>query len=157
MVDNKIMLPLIFGVLGFIFSLRPWILFMNTLSPLVGLIMYYVLLIIITVLLEHSGLTVAGINFNTFGQAIGTILIIFSFFIIIKWQSCYMDYAIHGRKCENIDNIFLHSEDGATYYLWSKMVKDPNTLRILTYIITPVLLSYIGMNLITEKVTLSPF
>ena len=130
---------------------------MNSLSPLIGLVVYYTLLTIITLILEYMGLTIAGINFNTFSQAFGTILIIFSFFIIIKWQSCYMDYVIHGKKCENVDNIFLHFEDGATYYMWSKLFKDPNILWFLTYVMTPVLLSYIGMNLISEKITLSPF
>jgi len=154
--DNKNALPIVFGLIGFIFSSRTMIIFMDKLDPFTGLIVYYMFLIITIVLLEHAGLVIAGINFESFNQAFGTVLIIFSYFILIRMESCYMNYVTKG-DCKNISNIYLHSEDGATYYLWSKIIKKPETIRFLTYVVTPVVLSFIGVNLITEKVVLTPF
>lgn len=154
--NNKIGLPIIFGIFGFIISSRSWILFMDKLNPFYGLIVYYLILIMTILILENAGLVIAGINFASFNQALGTICIIFSFFLLLKMESCYMNYVTKG-DCKNISNIYLHSEDGATYYLWSKIIDNPEILRLLTYVVTPVVLSFIGVNLITEKVVLTPF
>lgn len=153
---NKLSLPIAFGILGFLHSSRPWILFMDKLNPFQGLIVYYTILIITILILEHAGLVIAGINFESFNQAFGTIMIIFSFFILIRLESCYINYIIKG-DCKDVSNVYLQSEDGAVYYLWSKLTDNHEIAKLLTYVLTPVVLSFIGMNLITEKVVLTPF
>lgn len=156
---NKFKLPLVLAIFGFLLSSRRWILFMNSLSPLVGLLVYYTILIITVIILEKIGLTVAGISFNSFQQAIGTILIIFSFFICVNFTSCYInDITIGSCNPSEISNIYLQSEDGATFYLWSKLF--PNNIqacRILTFVVTPFVLSLIGCYLIKKPVAISPF
>lgn len=153
--SHKWQLPLAFGVLGFLFSSRKWIFFMNSLNPLVGMIVYYIILIFTIGLLEYFGLIIAGIKFESINQTIGTVLIIFSFFILVNWESCYINMITQGN-C-NLSNVYLQSEDGAVYYLWSKLTNNINLLRILTFVITPVLLTFIGQNMITGKITIAPF
>lgn len=149
-------LPFVLAFLGFIFSTRKWILFLNKLNPLNGLLIYYTILTLIIVTLEYFGLIIAGITFKSISQTIGTMLIIFSFFIIVCWESCYINTVIDGN-CDNVSNVYLQAEDGAVYYVWSQFFNNIEILRILTYIVTPFVLSAIGQNLITGKVVISPF
>lgn len=152
---NNLKLPMAFAILGFIFSTRKWILFMDSLNPFVGLIVYYTILTLVVIMLEYFGLIIAGIKFDSISHTIGTMLIIFSFFITVDWESCYINTVTKG-SCDNISDIYLQSEDGAVYWLWSNLFKDLQTLRIMTYVVTPILLTFIGTLLITEKVTISP-
>jgi len=152
----KIYLPIVFAILGFLFSARPWILFLDGLSPLNGLLIYYFILTITIILLEYFGLIIAGIKFDSLRHTIGSMLIIFAFFIVVTWTSCYINMVTKGQ-CSQISNIYLQSEDGTVYYLWSFLFKDIDTLRLLTYVITPFVLSFIGQLLITRKVSISPF
>lgn len=153
--SHKWQLPLAFGILGFLFSSRKWILFMNNLNPLTGMVVYYIILTVTLILLEYFGLIIAGIKFESINQTLGTILIIFSFFILVNWESCYINVVTKGN-CD-MSNVYLQSEDGAVYYLWSKLTDNINLLRILTYIVTPVVLSFIGQNMITGKITIGLF
>lgn len=129
---------------------------MNSNSPFVGLLIYYFILTVTVLILEYFGLIIAGIKFGNFNQTIGTMLIIFSFFIIINWESCYINTITKGN-CDNVSNVYLQSEDGAVYYLWSKLFTNVNIIRLFTYIITPFILSIIGVSMITQKINLFPF
>lgn len=151
---NKIFLPLILAIIGFLLTTKVFIHFMNNRSPLTGLIIYYILITIAITVLEKVGLVVNGHEFNNTQQTIGSVLIIFSYFIVTRLESCYMNTVVTG-KCDksNISNIYLQSEDGAVYYLWSKLFSDPYYLRILTYIITPFTLSFIGGLMVTKVVS----
>lgn len=153
-------LPIIFAILGLIFSTRVWLKFLNKQNPLKGLLIYYIVLIITIIILQSFGLVIGQTKFNSFKHTIGTILIIFSFFIIIDWTSCYTNEITQGQ-CDtehSISQIYLQSEDGATYWLWSKVFKGKDKIqirRIMTFVITPFILTLIGTMLITSKVSLS--
>lgn len=149
-------LPLVFAILGFLFSTRTWIMFLDGLSPLNGLLIYYFILTTTIICLEYMGLIIAGIKFDSMRHTIGSIMIIFSFFIVVTWTSCYINMVTKGQ-CDKISNIYLQSEDGTVYYLWSFLFSNIEVLRILTYVVTPFVLSFIGQQLITQKVTISPF
>jgi len=152
---ENIRLPLALGIIGFVFSTKRWIKFMDGLSPTAGLFVYYSILTTVILLLEWAGLIISGINFTSFNQALGTILIIFSFFIVVDWESCYINYVTKGN-CENVSNVYLQSEDGAVYSLWSKYL-SPENARLATYVVTPIILSFIGLSMITHKITIAPF
>lgn len=152
----SIYLPLTLAIMGFLFTIKEFLIWFNQRNPATGLLVYYAILLGAIFTLEYFGLVVAGIKFDSARHTIGTILIIFSFFIVVNWESCYINQVTKGN-CDQVSNIYLSSEDGATYYLWSKVTKDRETARILTYVVTPFVLSFIGMSLITQKVTLSPF
>lgn len=154
--NNKIILPIIFGLLGYFFSTRAWILFMDKLSPFYGLIVYYVILLIVILVLEHAGLVIGNISFADISHTFGAILIVFSFFILIRWESCYVNYVAKGH-CRDVSNIYMQSEDGTVYYLWHKLTNNHEMTRLLTYVFTPFILSFIGVHLITDKISLRPF
>lgn len=154
---DKIKLPLTLGILGFIFSTTRWIMFIHGLDPLVGIVLYYVLLFVIILIMEHFGLVVAGIKFDSISRTIGTLFIVFAFFITVSSQGCYIR-TILGKECDRTHGMYLHSEDGFIYWLWAKQFTDVETLRILTYVITPVIMAFIGMLLIddNDQIVLSP-
>lgn len=156
---NTYLLPLILALLGFIFSTRRWIKAYDRLPPYGGLIVYYAILTITLVILERLGLIIGGLELSGFSHTLGTILIIFSFFIIFDWESCYINIVTKG-KCEekDISNVYFASEDGAVYDLWSKVFKDNHEVnRVFTYVLTPLILSFIGLSLLSpgEKVKIT--
>lgn len=154
-VEAMSFLPLYLGLAGFLLTTRFWITFMNRLSPVQGLLVTYTIIFLLLMILETTGVVVAGIPLETTGNAIGVLLIIFSFFLVINLESCYVNQVVHGHcDPDKTSTVYFHSEDGAVYYLWSYLTNDPTYLRLLTYVVTPVVLSYVGVRLVTDKVTL---
>jgi hypothetical protein len=153
---TKLYLPIVLALLGFLLTTRTFIFWLDKKSPFVGLLVYYTILLVTLFVMSYLGLVVAGIEFKNFRQLIGSLMIIFAFFIVVDWESCYINHVTRGH-CKDVSNIYLSAEDGATYYLWSKFVNNPEKLRILTYVVTPFVLSLVGSFLIVGKVTLSPF
>lgn len=133
------------------FSTKYWLTFMDKLTPTTGLLVYYVILTCCVLILEYFGLIISGIKYITSLQTVGTMLIIYSFFIVVSWTSCYVNVVIKG-DCKEVSNVYLQSEDGSVYYFWSQFFEDVETRRILTYVVTPFILTFIGQLLITNKV-----
>lgn len=148
-------LAIVFGVLGFIFSCRTWLSFLDTLSPLSGLCVYYVIVFATLMVLEAQGLIVAGVKLSTSVQGIGFLLIYYAFFIIFNYQSCWINH-VTGRECDehNISNVYLQAEDGSIYFLLHKYIKNHEICRILTFVVAPFILVLMGTYLTSEKITL---
>lgn len=149
-----LLIPLILASAGYFFTTKFWIMFLNKLSPAKGLLVYYCVITILFLILMKIGVNIGGIEFNSIRHVIGSLLIFFSFFILFDFTSCYQNQVLYGT-CENIPNIFLQTEDGTVYNFWSHFTKNITYLRILTYMITPFVLTLIGIFLITKKVTLA--
>ena len=150
-------LPIVFAILGFLLSTKTWIRTYDKLPPYGGLAVYYAIITLTIIILEHFGLVVGGVEFFGFRHTLGTLLIIFSFFIIFDWESCYINVVMVGN-CKDVSQTYFASEDGAVYDLWNKLFPDKHdTNRILTYVITPFILCSIGIGLLTpyEKVKLT--
>jgi hypothetical protein len=150
-------LPIIFACLGFLFTTRNFIKTYDKLPPYLGLLFYYFIITITVICLEYMGLIINGVEFSGFKHTVGSILVIFSFFIIVDWESCYVNIVTKGN-CGNISNVYFSSEDGAVYDLWNKVFPGKHNLnRVLTYVLTPFLLTLIGLSLLTEnqKVTIN--
>lgn len=148
---RKFTLPIILAVLGFLLSTRWWIKTYDKLPPYGGLVVYYIILTLTLIILETLGLVVGGIKFSGIRHTIGSILIIFSFFIVVDWESCYINIVTKGN-CKEVSNVYFASEDGATYDLWNKLFPNKHDLnRILTYVVTPFILSFIGVTLLTGE------
>jgi len=160
---NLLLLPIILSILGYLFTTDFVITFLNNLNPFQGLIYYYTQLFIVISILQYFGLVIGDLRITNGWQTFGELCIIFAFFIVVNNESGYIQYIVD--KSNNIDNernnncsqVYSQSEDGATYYLLSKFIKNHNILRILTFVVVPFILSYIGINLITRKVALSVF
>lgn len=144
-----------FALLGYVFSSRKFILFLNTLNPFQGLLFYYLQLFVVLEVLQYFGLVIGGIRMTTLAQTIGELLIVFAFFILVDQESAWVAYVIgenEGKK-KDYPVVYTQAEDGAVYYLWSTYVtKDPDTARMLTFVVTPVLLVALGLYLTGGKV-----
>ena len=148
-----LILPIIFAVLGYILTIPTYIKFLNRQSPLKGLLIYYSIIFAVVIALENMGLIINGTKFENFRQGIGTILIIFSFFIIVDWESCYINQILHdGEECvdDKFNNVYLQSEDGAVYSLVSMITKNVQYRRLLTYVVTPFVLTLLGLLIIID-------
>lgn len=146
------LLPLVFAAIGFLYTTRRFVGFMNQRSPLTGLLIYYGAVTLTVVLLQCSGLVVNGKSMDGPLTTVGIVLIAFSFFIIFNQTSCYVNEVTTGGCDPNkVTPILFQSEDGAVYYLWSKAFpgeKHLHTRRVLTYVVTPLLLTLLGVLLI---------
>jgi hypothetical protein len=144
-----------FGLIGFTISSRWYILSTNELNPFQGLLVYYLQIFIVLEILQYFGLVIGGVKQQTIGQTIGELMIIFAFFILVDMESERIQYVVgeHTNETQNCPNVYLQSEDGATYYLWKTYVtENPEALRILTFVITPIALASIGLYLTGGRV-----
>ena len=139
-----------FAILGYLFSSRQFILFLNRLNPFQGLVFYYLQLFVTLEVLQYFGLVIGGVKMQSFTQTIGELMIVFAFFILVDQESAWVAYVIgedEGKK-KDYPVVYTQAEDGAVYYLWSTYVtKNPDTARMLTFVITPVVLVAIGLYL----------
>jgi hypothetical protein len=152
---NEILLGLAFAIVGFFASMRGTIFFLNGLDPIVGVIVYYAILYITMFILAHFGLVIWKFNIKTPIQTLGLLLITFAFFLVVDWESCYVNTVIHG-SCSMTSSLYFASEDGATYYFWDTFigVKNPEISRYFTYVLTPFLLVMLGGAMVKGKIKL---
>ena len=158
---NKYYLSIVFGILGFIFSTKKWLLFLNKLNSLEGCIVYYIAIYLALYFLQYVGLVIADVKIDLQKETFGLLLIIFSFFVLFEWESGWIFHVTSENKnieeeqvqnCKDITRIYMQSEDGLLYYLWNEIFKfNPEESRILTYIVSPFLLSALGLYLIENK------
>jgi len=152
----QFMLPIVFALMGFLFSTRRYITTVDKLPPHIGLLVYYTILTIIVLALQRCGLVIGDTEMTSWRSSIGSMFIVFAFFITIAGGSCYVNYITKGH-CNDISNIYFSSEDGAVYHLWDKLFPGKHSRnRLLTYIFTPFVFTSLGVLLLsTEKVKLS--
>jgi len=146
-------LPIVFALLGLVFSTRTWIKALDKLPPYSGLVVYYIIITITILLLQYFGLVIGGTEYKDWRHTIGSLLVIFSFFIIFDWESCYINIVTKGHCDESkVSNVYFDSEDGAVYDLYNRMFPNKVELnRTLTYVITPFILSLLGVILLSDK------
>jgi len=141
---EELALVLVITFMGFAFSLRQFVQFLDTLNPFTGLIVYYVILYFSLYALSKLGLVIWKIRIKSPLQVLGALLITMAFFITVDWESPWIQY-ITGRAGSDVSNVLYQSEDGAFWYLWSFITSNPEILRILTYVITPCILTLAGV------------
>ena len=149
--QKEFLLALCFAIMGFLFSSKEMILFLNTLNPIEGLIVYEIIFYITLSLLSIFGLAVFGFKIKNPLQVFGLLLVWFSFFIVVDWESPYIQYITKG-SLEGPSVIYFQSEDGATWYFWYEImgVKDVGLCRLLTFIISPFILTLVGCYFVTR-------
>lgn len=144
-----------FALLGAIFSMRGFIEFLNTLNPVTGLLFYYGIITVTLFILSYFGLAIFNIKVEKPLQILGATLIIFAFFTIFNFENPYVQIIFNGDS-SNVAPAFYGSEDGALWYAWSNVTNNTDTLRILTFIVSPFLLALLGGLLLERRVNLSP-
>jgi hypothetical protein len=152
---REVSLAVAIAVLGFAFSAREWLLFLDSLDPFKGLIVYYVILYVCLYILSRLDLVVFGFKIKDAMQTLGLLMITFAFFICVDWESPYVQFAT-GRNVEGISPVLFQSEDGAVWFLWQSALPwlSVDALRLLTYVVTPLLLALVGGLLVSGKVQL---
>lgn len=148
-----LLIPTILAMGGLIISTRFWITFVNKIPSYYALLIRYAIILVLLLIFRKIGIKIGNIEFDTIGHIIGSILIIFSFFIIFDLSSCYHNELLNG-ECTSVPELYLASEDGIVYNFWKNYTRNINHLRILTYMITPFLLTLIGIFLIPKKISL---
>lgn len=152
--DIIIKTAITFGLLGYIFSIRSFILFLNKLDPIQGLIFYYFQIFVTLEILQYFGLVIGGVKMTSLTQTLGELMIIFAFFIIVDNESEWIQNVVgeDTHKKQECPDVYLQAEDGATYYLWKSLTHaSPDVLRILTFVVTPVILVSVGLFLTGGK------
>ena len=152
---KELALAVILAFLGFVFSMRTWLLFLNGLSPFEGLLVYYVILYVSLFLLSKAGLVVFGLKIDDAVQTLGLLMVTFAFFIVVGFSSAYTQFVTMGNL-NGASTVFLQCEDGSVWFVWSWLLPwaDIFVLRILTYVMTPLALSLIGGILVSGKIKL---
>jgi hypothetical protein len=110
------------------------------------------------VALSKFELVIFGIKIKDPSQTLGVLFITFAFFMVISWTSGYVQYVTTG-SFQGVSPVFLQSEDGCVWFLWSLLIPTTTTLnieavRVLTYGVTPAVLTLIGGLLASRRVRL---
>lgn len=137
-----------FALIGYLFSSRQFILFLNSLNPFQGLLFYYLQLFVTLEVLQMFGLVVGGVKMQSLTQTLGELLMVFAFFILVDQESAWVAHVVGEPEGKDKDYpvVYTQAEDGAVYYLWTTYVtKDPETARLLTFVVTPAVLVSLGL------------
>ena len=150
---REVALAVVFAVIGITTTMRPFLMFLAGLNPLYGLILYYAILYVCLVALSKFELVIFGIKIKNLAQTLGVLLITFAFFMVISWTSGYVQYVTTGSFV-GASPVFLQSEDGAVFWIWQMLLPaaDVEVWRLLTYAVTPFLLTLTGGVLASKKV-----
>ena len=149
---EELIMALVFVVLGRFFSQKSWLMWLNSLTPLQGVLVYYGILFLSLIILSHYGLAIGKIHIGNWHQVLGVIMITFAFFIIFNWENQYVQITTMG--CQNANSgshVFYQSEDGVTFDFWYNTMHYPlDKARLYTYEITPAILAILGGILATR-------
>jgi len=154
-IDDALKLSVTFGFLGFIFSSRFWIKTIDKLTPAKGLLIYYIIIYISIYILAQLGLVIGHSKITNYIHTLGVVMILFSFFIIFNWESEYINIVTKGDfDNKKISKVYLQSEDGATFDFYYNITKNVELSIILTFVVTPIVLTFVGSILIEKKIKL---
>ena len=150
---KEILLAIIFAIMGFLLTTKSWLLFLNGLSPIQGLIVYYVIMYSSLFILSQLGLIIWKFNIKSPLQVLGATMIVFAFFIVVDWESQYVQY-ITNADMSGASAVFYQSEDGATFYLWNTVlgISNIDVARLLTYVFTPFVLVLTGAVFVSKGI-----
>ena len=122
---------------GFIFTSRPWLRWLNTLSPEVGLLVKNVIIFLIVYGLH---VFVDGVG-TPHVQALGILLVYTGFTLVFNYQSRWIEEA-------GTTEVEKQTPDGAMYErARTTLGLSPDTARILAFVVVPFVLVLIGSKL----------
>jgi len=137
--------------MGFAFSTRQWLLFLNQRTPVEGLTIYYIILYGSLLVLSRMGLVVFGLKIDDPIKTFGLLLITFAFFITVNFENPYVQLVTMGNT-QGASPVFYGSEDGAVWFLVSQFVSDIWLCRMLTFVVTPFLLTVLNVYMASKDI-----
>jgi len=131
-----------FAVLGFVFTSKQWLQWLNKYNPETGLIIIHTVILLSIYILAWSD---PYIKFVHHHQAIGVLLLYVTFVMIFNYQSGW----IKDIKAENVED---QTFDGVVYHRSKQILNgEPQTARIVSFVIIPFILVIFGSKLIHHK------
>jgi len=123
---------------GFIFTSRPWLRWLNTLSPEMGLLVKNVIIFLIVYGLH---VFVDGGVRPPHVQALGLLLIYTAFTLVFNYQSRWIEEA-------GTPEVEKQTADGAIYErARTTLGMSPDTARLVTFVAVPFVLVFVGTRL----------
>jgi hypothetical protein len=152
---REIALAVAFAVMGFLFYTRTFLLAINTLNPIEGLVVYYVVIWSSIFILSKLDLVIFGIKIKSLQQTIGLLLITFSFFVVVDWSSAYVQWATTGHFT-GASGVLYQDEDGFMWQIWTTLIPATSNIviwfdRVFAFSVSPALIALLGGALTSKK------
>jgi len=154
------------AMIGVLAASRDFILFMNRLNPLQGLVIWYSLLAAALLIILHgSRVSVAGLGTRSLGltEVAATLMIVWAFRIVMGVESPWAAHA-SGVSPSQVPGVLYQTEDGVTYtllynlfYAFSPHFPNiiwktyPDFIAFMTYVVAPIALVLLACILLTAK------
>ena len=154
--EREICLAVAFALMGFFLTLKGFVVWLSGLNPLEGLVVYYIILYSAIYVLSKLGLVIFGLRIEKPLQILGLGMITFAFFMIVNWESEYVNLVTVGSSV-GVSQAYWGSEDGATFYFVYHIlgIKALAVARLITFVLVPFLLALGGGFLLEKKISLT--
>ena len=155
---RDVQLAVLIGIVGYLFSSRTWLFFMNGLNPIEGTIVYYVIVYAGLYGLAKLGLSIFGFKISTADQTFGLLMLNFAFHVTTNWADPWVQYVTTGSLGGMSNVLVNNSEDGLVWYVVYTLGGITNLFlaRVLTFVVIPFLISTVALYLIKGKPVLIP-
>lgn len=130
------------AAVGFVFTSRPWLQFLNRQSPETGLLIKNIV-IFSTVFGLHYVDCLVGTPHR---QALGFLLVYTAFNMIFNYQSRWISEA-------GAENVEKQTPDGSTYERARRFL-SPEASRLVTFVLVPFLFILIGSKIFSKRIEL---
>jgi hypothetical protein len=148
---KDVVLAVIIAGLGFLFTASFFIKFLDSMSPLIGVLFYYIIFFVLTIVLSKLDLIILTFKVNDWSKFIGMFLITMAFVIILSWggYARYVEYANTPPEAQTGGNILFQSLDGIVWWGFAAIFPPVTPFKIglvrfLTYVFTPFMLTLLG-------------
>lgn len=139
-------LALAFAVVGLVFTSRPWLRWLHSLTPEQGLIVKWSAILISIFLLDIAD---PSLKLEHKTQALGVVMILAAFNMIFNYQSEWIDESGSG-------NVQVQTPDGALYRrARANLGLNPEMARIAVFVLIPFILVFFGSRLVRNGTKLN--
>jgi hypothetical protein len=155
---RDVTLAVAIGVIGFVFSTRTWLLFLNGLDAVLGFLMYYIVLYGTLLVFSKMKLIIFAPKIGNVRGTVGVVLLTFALFVTVNWENPYVQYITTG-SFGGASPILFQAEDGVTWLFVTQVLGIVNIelARIFAFSIVPALVALVGLSLIGGRVKLNGF
>jgi len=158
---RDVTLAVAIGVIGFVFSTRTWLLFLNGLNVVLGCLVYYIVLYAMLLIFSKLKLIIFAPKIGNVRGTVGLVLLTFALFVTVSSENPYAQYITTG-SFGGASPIFFQTEDGITWLFVTQVlavlgIVHIELARIFAFSIVPALVALVGLSLIGGRVKLNGF
>jgi len=139
--------------MGFLFSTRDWLLFLNGLNVWQGFLVYYIVFYGTLLALAKLDLIVFKFNVSDIQGTFGLLLVFFAIAATINWTNPYIQWVMTG-SFSGATGIFYQAEDGVCWMLANQVlgIQDVEKARLVAFSVIPAIVAFIGLAMVKGKV-----